>query len=234
MKFKLTEIKPQCFLVTSKDQYDLNMLFVRYQEFYESHNPKFRGKNFKLLDFMEWYAKSNKRTGCKNLFSYPQDWAGFNIPSYVLEDIKVSDWNKYDEMMSCIYNTCINHIVKNHYESDDFYLIGALEGNELTVNHEVAHALFYLNSEYQSQMTKLVKSLSKDFRTNFYETLMDIGYTKGVLVDEAQAFLATGWRDIFPLLQAREKPFVKIFNEYNVPYKPKNLTKELKHALDNL
>ena len=55
MKYTLKEIKGGIFLVEFDNQYDLAMTFLRYQEFYES--PKFKGKRFTIIDFMEWYSK---------------------------------------------------------------------------------------------------------------------------------------------------------------------------------
>ena len=49
-EYKLYKIAPKLFCVEMPNTYDLSMLFVRYQEYYESPNPKFRNKAFKLLD----------------------------------------------------------------------------------------------------------------------------------------------------------------------------------------
>jgi hypothetical protein len=56
------------------------MTFLRYQEFYESPSKKFRGKSYKLLDFMKWYASEND-----GIFTYPRDWAGFNFPGSIID-----------------------------------------------------------------------------------------------------------------------------------------------------
>ena len=58
------------------------MHFLRAQEFYESPFPEFKGKNFNLIDYMEKYAKAYG----DNVFTYPGDWCGFNIPSNVLKE----------------------------------------------------------------------------------------------------------------------------------------------------
>ena len=41
--FKITEVKPRIFLFEFKNHYDMCMYFMRYQEYYESASPKFRG-----------------------------------------------------------------------------------------------------------------------------------------------------------------------------------------------
>ena len=40
-----------------KSRYEMAMFYLRYQEFYESINPEFRGKSFTYLDYMSWYTQ---------------------------------------------------------------------------------------------------------------------------------------------------------------------------------
>ena len=75
LNYTLQEVKPNVFVVLLEDNYNLPMLFCRVQEFYESPNEDFRNKKFSIWEYMEWYSKSNKGS-----FTYPSDWAGFNIP----------------------------------------------------------------------------------------------------------------------------------------------------------
>ena len=100
IKYKLTEVKPNVFVVVVKEKYDRAMLFCRVQEYYESPNTKFRGKNFSMWDYMKWYASNH------NGFSYADDWSGFNIPFDVLEKC-YRNMQKfetpYDEVMYKIY-----------------------------------------------------------------------------------------------------------------------------------
>lgn len=212
MKFKLKEIKPQIFLLTFKDQYDLNMTFLRYQEFYESPNPKFRGKNFTILDFMEWYAKDHN-----GVFTYTKDWAGFNCPHYIFDQIKVKDRNKYDDLMDEVVDHCMSESFKK-YNDSKFYLIGTKEGAEATLKHEIAHGYFYLNPNYQKEMKNLVKNLKPNFKKHMFETLIKVRYAKKVLVDETQAWLATEDVDFlkgFKIQLTKEnKPFQEVFNRY--------------------
>jgi hypothetical protein len=47
---------------------------------------------------MEWYSKKQG----DGAFTYPTDWAGFNIPSAVVTGVHalgISDYNRYDERM---------------------------------------------------------------------------------------------------------------------------------------
>jgi hypothetical protein len=221
IKYKIKEVKPGIFLAEFKDSYDMCMTFCRYQEYYESPNPNFRNKPFNFFDFVKWYSQ---KYGNGN-FTYTNDWSGFNIPSNKLLDcfnsIDISwdspcnDHNQYDETMSDIINAIrLKMLNKPIGKLENYYLIGAMDGNERTIRHEVAHGMFYLNKEYKKEMLTLVKALKPTFRKKFYQDLEKIGYTKQVLPDEAQAFLATGWKDYFTPLKGEDAPFIKVFNKY--------------------
>ena len=67
--YKIEEVRPNVFAVIVKDHYHRAMLFLRVQEFYESPNPQFRGKNFSIWDYIEWYSRRNK-----DVFTYTFDW----------------------------------------------------------------------------------------------------------------------------------------------------------------
>lgn len=210
IKYKIKEVKPKIFLAEFEDSYDMCMTFCRYQEYYESPNPKFRNKDFDMLTFMKWYSGFHG----KGNFTYPTDWVGFNIPSKILKrcSIGLPDYNVYDEVMENIIDAIEDkkHILTN----GKYYLIGALKGNERTVRHEVAHGMYYINKSYKKEMLELVNNLSLKFRDDFYKALKSVGYTDQVLPDEAQAFLSTGWRDYFPKLKNQDKPFISVFEKY--------------------
>ena len=55
--YKLTKHLDSVYLVQFEESYDLAMTFLRYQEFYECANEDIRGKQFTLLQFMDWYVK---------------------------------------------------------------------------------------------------------------------------------------------------------------------------------
>jgi hypothetical protein len=222
IKYKLREVKPRIFLLEFPNHYDLCMTFLRYQEFYESPSPKFRNKHFTIIDFMEWYSKD--RAG---VFTYPTDWAGFNIPSYVVDkvhnlsnDLKQAlevplDYNKYDEVMLKVFEKCYKTLDNRLEENPGkFYLIGTDMGKTEVINHEVAHGFFYTIPEYKKEMLALVNNLKVSFREKFNKGLVKFGYTKQVFNDETQAFLSTGWHDHFPKLKCNDEPFRETFNKY--------------------
>jgi len=182
--FKLIEVKPSIFCLEFNNEYDMCMTFLRYQEFYESPFNQFRGKSFRILNFMKAYSL---KFG-KGAFTYPIDWSGFNLPSYVITNIRklgIPDPNDYDTAMWQVYQHC-----KKQANGDKFYIIGVVKGND-ALDHEIAHGLFYLNSAYKKEMVKLVKQMDPELRKVMNTYLFKVGYTPRVFVDETQANMAT-------------------------------------------
>lgn len=206
--FTLKEVKPHIFFLDFKDQYDLAMHFMRYQEYYESPSPRFRNQPFSWPQFMEYYAK---RFG-NGSFSYPVDWAGFNIPGTVIKHVHqlgIPDPNEYDSTMLKVWEHCLDK-----YPDRSFYIIGAV-GEKWAMKHEVAHGFFYTQSEYKKEATKLVKALPKALRNKINKVLKNIGYTPAVYIDETQAYLSTGIPPGFKIKADKySKPFTDLFNRY--------------------
>lgn len=184
------------------------MTFLRYQEFYESPSPKFRGQFFTLLEYMDWYC--HKYGG--GAFTYPKDWAGFNIPGEVVPKIwdhGILDRNIYDHKMKMVHEKCLES-----YPDGKFYLIGAV-GTKGAMKHEIAHGFFYTRPDYKQEMSKLVKSLKPSLKKNINKVLKDIGYTPKVYTDETQAYLSTGVPKGFKLSLKKESlPFIEVFNRF--------------------
>lgn len=217
--FKLKEVKPNIFLLEFHHEYDMCIFFLRYQEYYESSSSKYRGKGFKILDFMRWYSLEFG----KGAFTYPTDWAGFNLPSYIVQevhDLGIKDKNTYDEQMWEVYQKCKKKV------KGKFYIIGVAKDNG-ALNHEIAHGLFYINSEYKQRAVKLVKKMDPELRKEMNAYLTKVGYTPRVFVDEIQANMATTEDfanyserqhfslDIAAQLTEAQKPFVELFNQYS-------------------
>lgn len=211
--FVLKEVKPKIFLLDFKDPYRLSMQFLRYQEYYESASPKFRNHAFTILDFIEWYSKEYGKTrGQAGAFTYPIDWAGFNIPDSIILEVHalgIPDPNKYDQAMLDVHKKCAAK-----YPNENFYIIGSV-GEGFTMKHEIAHGFFYTHPDYKKEMTKLVSELKPSFRKSIYSVLKKIGYASKVYVDECQAYLSTGLPDGFGVtLKKEHKPFTEIYNHY--------------------
>lgn len=216
MKYTVTQIKGGIFLIEFDNQYDLAMTFLRYQEFYESANPKFKGKRFTIIDFMEWYSKNPKKEH-ENVFTYPSDWAGFNIPMDIVHQVQVQlgiqDFNKYDEVMKQIILKIEKKIHKkeNGYRTiGSNYIIGTLKGNKDVMKHEMAHGFYHVYPFYKLDMDKLYSKLSKNSKQILEGKFKSMGYHKSVWKDEAQAYLSTGEY----LTPGERKPFMDLLNKF--------------------
>lgn len=217
--FIVREVKKNIFLLEFYHEYDMCMTFLRYQEYYESPSPKFRGRSFKILDFMKWYSLKFGNGS----FTYPTDWAGFNFYGDVIKEVRelgIPDLNNYDTQMLKVYQQC-----KKKAAGSKFYIIGVVKGNG-ALEHEVAHGLYYLNPDYRKEMNNLVKKMDPELRKVMDTYLLKVGYTPGVFVDETQANMATTGdftnysernafpADAIPKLNQSRLVFEEVFKRY--------------------
>ena len=182
MKYKIVKTQENIISVVVPNDYERAMLFCRVQEFYESPCSKFRNNKFSIWDYYGWYSKNHL-----NCFSYTKDFVGFNLPLVVAK--KCYEMNEietpYDEEMCKI----IDRFFEN--KGDRKYLIGVDSLDNSTFDHELAHAFYYTNIEYRNEMDEITKSLSKSITAKFKKNLSFLGYCKGVMKDEIQAYMAT-------------------------------------------
>jgi hypothetical protein len=211
------EVAPRIYCAIIDDDYDRAMLFCRYQEYYESPYKKFRGKKFTWMEYMRDY----KNVWKKDVFTYPEDWAGYNIPSNILDgalDVFYEE-SEYDVIMNDIYYYgAIDSQNKNNGERCDWYLIGSSSKDLKTMDHEIAHGLYYTNKQYKSDVTKLIKNIRPSHYEKLKKKLMKMGYVndKKIIDDEIQAFMSTGLYNGLDTkeLKKYEKDFVANFKKY--------------------
>ena len=216
VKGEVKQVFPKIFCVTVDNDYDRAMLFCRYQEFYESPYKQFRGKHFSWAQYMRHYKDQWK----KDTFTYPIDWSGYNIPSNIVEK-GVDTFNKeteYDVIMNDIYYFCENYPLRLGESRGTWYLIGASSKDLRTMDHEIAHGLYFTNKNYRLQMLVLLTSIPKKTMDKIDKKLIKMGYVndRKILDDEAQAFLSTGLYNGLDIKEIKkyEKPFIKIFKEF--------------------
>ena len=217
VKGELKQIAPNIYCVAVEDAYDRAMLFARYQEFYESPVKGIRNKFFTLEGLMKRYRDHYK----KETFTYPEDWAGYNIPSNVLwkaYDTFYKDRNEYDKIMSDIIYFCENYPLQFDKPRTKWYLIGTDNFSSDLMAHELAHALYYTNPEYKKSCQKLILKIKKRDYEKLWKTLVKIGYLdkKVIIDDEILAFMSTGLYDELDLPQfiKYEKEFINNFNSF--------------------
>ena len=183
IQYSIKEIKPKVFAVIVPDRYHRAMLFMRVQEYYESPNPKFRGKkSFNIWEYIEWYSRKNNDS-----FSYAAHWTGFNFPLDValicydtLEDV----YTPYDDIMHKI----AWDIYEMNKDSGKAYVIGVADLTSTTFQHELCHAYYHINKKYKKEMDAITKEIDPKIHKRMLKNLVNMGYTKKVFNDEIQAY----------------------------------------------
>ena len=214
--YKIEEVRPNVFAVIVKDHYHRAMLFCRVQEFYESPNPDFRGKNFSIWDYIEWYSREHN-----DVFTYTFDWGGFNIPLNVAEScysklLKKGEFTPYDLEMNYIVKT-----IRGMVGNGTAYIIGAPTTEDETFEHEVCHGLYATNKEYKGLVDEITETIEWQDYLKFEGNLLDMGYTAAVIPDEIQAYLSTNYEYTKfskgvskRKCKALHKEYKKVFNKY--------------------
>lgn len=188
--------------VSADSQEELGLTFMRFQEYYESDNPKFRGNIFTLGQLKHWYSETY---GANN---YHTTWIGFNFPSKVLMPFKQG-------LFDPLTNEEQKLLELFRYRQDNFYIIGAQ--NNSVLRHELAHALYASNLKYKTEIdTFLKKNHKKLKKINSY--ILSKGYCKDVLNDEIQAYITDN--DDNELINITCSDIIaginKIYQKYNV------------------
>lgn len=206
----LYKIADKIYCVKIEDQYLRSMVFLRCQEYYESPSSEFHRKKFKWDRFMSWYKSSESPYGKKDIFTYGNDWSGFNLPSDTIEDClsDIEDKNIYDDIMISIVST----IRMN--EKNNFYLISVdkINSNDL-LDHELAHGFYYTHINYKNKMDNITSKLPIDIRKIISDSIIDLGYNESVLKDEIQAYMSTG------IISRMDKKLNLYTKEYEVEFK---------------
>lgn len=172
---KVIQEAPQIVHLRFDNQRDLTETFLRFQEHYES--PEFRNKIFTLGQFREWYSK--KYGG----FTYYTDWNGFNIPNYVLKSFYNGLFDPLTEKEQKLLD-----LFKSR--SDKFYIIGTHSGEEDAIDHEMRHAIYYLDDWYAEKCREIIVEHSgSETISGLISWLHDQGYCEDVIDDEIQAYL---------------------------------------------
>ncbi len=210
MTYKLSKYLDSIYLVQFEWSYDLAMTFLRYQEYYESTNTNIRGKQFTIIQYIDWYVKEMCDNGP---FSYHEDWSGFNIPSTIVDEVRqlgILDLNHHDARMFDIYDEA-----RRIHGDGDFYLIGITEDDDRTLEHEVAHGLYHVDAEYKAEINAIWDSLTHQSKSLLKEYLLDAGYPDKVHIDEAQAYLSTDAIHLNDEISKKSKLFKRTLKRFN-------------------
>lgn len=102
-----------------------------------------------------------------------------------------------------------------------FYIIGTYGEKKSSLNHELAHGLFYTNEDYRAEVLEVIHDIPEEFKkviTDFLES--SGGYHYSVIIDEIHAYLVDGLEklgakglNLFPFLRF-EKKLKIVFDNY--------------------
>jgi hypothetical protein len=193
--FNKVDCEYQIFEITSPSKSCVAKIVVRFQEHYDE--KEFRGKIFTLDEFKKYYSKGGK-------FTYYYDWNGFNFPDYAVKKFLEG---KFDPL-SPEEKWLIDNIRANVDLSKPYYIVGYSNGDEDTINHERAHALYYLSPDYKKEVDAIVDSIPKSELGTLNEFMKARNYHPSVYKDEMQAYLMAdkeylmkynGWQDSYEL-----------------------------------
>lgn len=170
---QLVEIMPRIYHAACKDQGELAMTFLRFQEFYES--PRFRGKVFTREEFLAWHATSG-------LDPY-EEWDGFNVPGWVW---RVFAHGSFDPLTPAEQSL----VDQTRQIQEPFYVIGTAPDDTNTMNHELSHALYYLERDYREQVLNILTAAGgADGFPALRDFLKSQDYSDAVMLDEIHAYL---------------------------------------------
>lgn len=195
--WSLHRLEPNVFAVVVPDDYDRSLLFLRVQEYSDSPNPRFRGKNFDMLEYIKWYSSGESPVktgypgeGSDGMFTYPVDWAGFNV-SYktairCYKTLPVRLMTKYDHEFVKILREIATRLGSLDACA---YIIGVDSLESYTAQHEHNHARYYTDKTYRARVNSALRKIPPTVYRKLRQNLLDIGYAEHVIRDEIHAYL---------------------------------------------
>lgn len=183
MFVQLTNVAHNIYWLACRDLYTLGMIFWRAQESFDgAWSDQNHGKTPTLVEYMEWYAKRSESSA----FSYPIEWAGYNVPGDMLTKVyskEIPDENKYDKLLKGVVQT-----IEACVGGDDYCIVGSLCSDISTLKHELAHAFWEMDKDYKESQKCFINKLDEKTYKKLSVNLQNIGYSNGVIPDEIQAY----------------------------------------------
>lgn len=182
MTLKITGDSLGVVHVRADTQSELCQAFVRMQEFYESPMPIIRGSHFTVAEFEATYQGN-----------YYADWHGFNLPGEAVrkfEMIFVDLSEPEKAILAAVKGLQRFYIIGTHVDAPG----STCEPEATVLEHERAHARYYLDKAYHKAVNEALTILKETHRgavERLATYLLQSGYDVSVLDDEINAYLAT-------------------------------------------
>lgn len=181
--FKSSMPLKNCILFEFNTQKELALAFCRVEEYYEG-TDKVRGQYLSLEDFIDAYTDKDGK------IDYFNRWIGFNIPGDIF-----SQWFKHKASQQTKWETTLAQEVSKKIDfTKPYYVIGGKKGDMNVIDHELAHALYHMNDDYEGEMLDLTYKFYKQHRKEYSKVvkkLKKMGYGDNVIKDEVQAYMST-------------------------------------------
>jgi hypothetical protein len=186
MTFLFQEVLPKVFYFKFNSLRNMALALGRVQD--HAEHPYFKGKVFSLEEIVDYYHERDE--------DYFNSSDGFNIPASAFKAF----WEGLFEISP--EETEVLEVLGGHVTpQDDFYVIATADkqdpGDGCAYDHELAHALWYTQPEYQEEMLSVMKEYSLVLEDLKYWLESWGCYGFEVMEDEIQAYLST---DSEPLL----------------------------------
>lgn len=199
------------------NQYLITSTFIRFAEFYEGQNDNLRGHYFTLDDVMDDY---HEKFG---LMSYFEDWNGFNIPGEAFDEAYKTFNKDLRPKERIIVEAVMDYKLfgnGNRQPFEKYYVIATHPTYDCT-NHEIAHALYYLDNEYRTLVQIFLNQIDPKNKQQLIKWLLNEGYAFQVLDDEINSYIMdalTGyerWADFLkdPQLKLAAENLTLLFNQ---------------------
>mmetsp|Transcript_33205 Transcript_33205/g.74044 ORF Transcript_33205/g.74044 Transcript_33205/m.74044 type:complete len:193 (+) Transcript_33205:2-580(+) len=165
-------------------------IFLRFQEYYECPADHIRRQSFSLEDYKAWCRGTSQHT---TGFTYYTQWSGFNIPSWVLDDLEAGALGELHARELALLESVPQKL-------RPCYVIGALDNDIDTLHHELAHGLFSTRPDYREETLRILQQSTADELGLCRAQLLESGYpnVEEILLDEMQAYMVGGYSQ-FPL-----------------------------------
>jgi hypothetical protein len=162
------------------------LTFFRVQEFYESKNKNLLNKTFSVFDFLQEGMDEN------GIIDYFYFWSGFNLPGDIFRSWV--DFEHGSNYFTPLEYDLLGSVLDRVDINETFYVIAAKKGDKITLKHEMAHAMYYVDPAYKLNMDSITiqfKNVHKKQYKKLCKSLSKMGYNKNVYDDEIQAYLST-------------------------------------------
>lgn len=167
------------------EQQDMTRAFIRFSEITEC--DEFYHRPFTVEQYQELYCRESWGK-IPNGWDYYDVVLGFNIPGEVFTPSILSMLHPLHWREQEVVRRLVGPATRMFTGGDRFYVIATFGESNFTVDHEIAHALWYVDKVYRGLQRRLVQKMPDPGPLN--DWLIRRGYSERVLEDERHAFLA--------------------------------------------